>query len=92
MWMRDAILNDNLPKIEKMDNYRYFPYRYGHSLMAFIGGTFGDDKLNPLFLSTGKYGLELGFIDALGVDTKTVTEAWHHHMKDLYSCLLYTSN
>ena len=85
MWMRDAILNDNLPKIEKMDNYRYFPYRYGHSLMAFIGGTFGDDKLNPLFLSTGKYGLELGFIDALGVDTKTVTEAWHHHMKDLYS-------
>ncbi|MFZ1702702.1 MAG: basic secretory protein-like protein, partial [Saprospiraceae bacterium] len=85
MWMRDAILNDNLPMINKMDNYRYFPYRYGHSLIAYIGGIFGDDKLGDLFLSTAKFGLDLGFIDALGVDNKTLSEAWHRDLKDLYN-------
>ena len=85
MWMRDAILNNNLPDISKMDNFRYFPYRYGHSLIAFIGGAFGDDKLNQLFISTAKFGLDLGFLDALGVDMKTVTEAWHRDMKNLYN-------
>src|SRR5690606_1548958 len=48
MWMRDAILNDNLPDISKMDQARYFPYRYGHALMAYLGGTYGDDRLNQL--------------------------------------------
>lgn len=85
MWMRDAILNDNLPTISKMDQARYFPYRYGHALIAFIGGTFGDDKLHDLFVSTAIYGLELGFLDALGQDTKTVTEAWHSSMRTLYN-------
>jgi Tol biopolymer transport system component len=85
MWMRDAILNNNLPSIDKMNDFRYFPYRYGHSLIAFIGGTFGDDKLNDLFISTAKYGLELGFIDALGVNTKTITNAWHRNLKELYN-------
>lgn len=85
MWMRDAILNNNLPDISKMDNFRYFPYRYGHSLIAFIGGAFGDDKLNQLFISTAKFGLDLGFLDALGVDMKTVTEAWHRNMKNVYN-------
>jgi len=85
MWMRDAILNNNLPEISKMDDFRYFPYRYGHSLIAFIGGAFGDDKLNQLFTSVAKFGLDLGFIDALGVDMETVTEAWHRDMKNLYN-------
>ena len=85
MWMRDAILNDNLPAISKMDDARYFPYRYGHALIAFIGGTFGDDKLRDLFVSTAIYGLELGFLDALGQDTKTVTEAWHTSLRTLYN-------
>lgn len=84
MWMRDAILNDNLPDISKMNNFKYFPYRYGHSLMAFIGGYFGDNRLNPLFMSTAMYGLELGFIDALGVEVKAVSAAWHSALKMQY--------
>lgn len=88
MWMRDAILNNNLPEIDKMNNFKYFPYRYGHSLLAFLGGYFGDDKLNKMFMSTAKFGLELGFIDAFGHDTKTITQWWHSAMKNQYSPVL----
>jgi len=84
MWMRDAILNDRLPQIDRMTDPRYFPYRYGHSLIAFLGGVFGDNALNPLFMSTGRYGVQLGFIDILGTDTKTITNAWHESMKSHY--------
>ena len=28
MWMRDAILNNNLPEISKMNNFKYFPVLY----------------------------------------------------------------
>lgn len=88
MWMRDAILNDNLPDISKMNNFKYFPYRYGHSLMAFLGGYFGDNKLNNLFMSTAMYGLELGFVDALGVEMKNVSTAWHAALKMQYKEIL----
>jgi hypothetical protein len=88
MWMRDAILNNALPEISKMDNYKYFPYRYGQALMAFLGGYYGDDKLVNLLESTAKYGLELGFIDVFGMDTKTVSTMWHSAMKTHYKTLV----
>ncbi len=88
MWMRDAIINDNLPEISKMNNFKYFPYRYGHSLMAFLGGYFGDNRLNDLFISTAKYGIELGFIEALGVESKNVSAGWHQALKLQYRDVL----
>ncbi|MGB4958262.1 MAG: hypothetical protein WBO36_02240 [Saprospiraceae bacterium] len=88
MWMRDAILQNDLPEISKMNNYKYFPYRYGHSLMAFLGGFYGDDKLNRMFMSTAKYGLELGFVDAFGKDTKTISGMWHAALKTQYAPVL----
>jgi Tol biopolymer transport system component len=88
MWMRDAIINKNLPEISKMNNFKYFPYRYGHSLLAFLGGYFGDDRLNTMFESTAKYGLELGFIDAFGMDTKTISSMWHSALNTQYKPVL----
>jgi len=38
MWMREAIRRDKFPTIDKLDNPKYFPYRYGQALWAFIGG------------------------------------------------------
>ncbi len=88
MWMRDAIINNHLPEISKMNDYKYFPYRYGQSLLAFLGGYYGDDKLNQMFVSTAKFGLELGFVDAFRTDTKTVSSMWHSAMKTHYSKVL----
>jgi len=88
MWMRDAILNNNLPEISKMNNFKYFPYRYGQSLMAFLGGFYGDDKLNKMFMSTAQNGLETGFTEAFGHDTKTISNMWHSALKTHYAPFL----
>jgi Tol biopolymer transport system component len=88
MWMRDAILNNNLPQIDKMNDFKYFPYRYGHSLMAFLGGMFGDEKQAAMFKKVGLYGLELGFIDTYRYDTKTISNMWHSAMKTHWAPVL----
>jgi len=88
MWMRDAIIHDMLPEITKMDDFKYFPYRYGQSLLAFLGGHFGDDKLVRMFESTAKYGLEIGFVDAFGLNTKSISNMWHIAMKTQYNRVL----
>jgi hypothetical protein len=37
MWLRDALLNDDLPDLRAMSSDpKYFPYRYGHAVWAYI--------------------------------------------------------
>src|SRR5918994_4810816 len=42
MWMREAARREKLPDIDDLDNPRYFPYRYGQAVWAFVGGRYGD--------------------------------------------------
>jgi hypothetical protein len=42
VWMRDAALADRLPAIQDLNNPRFFPYRYGQALFAYIGQRYGD--------------------------------------------------
>ena len=78
MWMRDAARREKLPAIDELDDPRYFPYRYGHALWAFIGGKFGD-KAVPSLLRAGAVarGYKEAFEAVLGVDTKELTRQWH---------------
>ena len=32
----------------QLDDPRYFPYRYGQALLAYVGGTYGDDRIGEL--------------------------------------------
>ncbi len=65
MWMRDAALKE-LPDISDLDNiYKYFPYRYGQSLLAYIGGKWGDKKLISLLVVGSKSGNFKKSIDSL---------------------------
>ncbi len=45
MWMRDVVKNKKkkMPTIKDLRNsYKYFPYRYGQAVWAYIGGKYGD--------------------------------------------------
>src|SRR3954451_22834434 len=42
MWMREAARREQLPDVDDLDDPRYFPYRYGQALWAYIGGKYGD--------------------------------------------------
>jgi Tol biopolymer transport system component len=79
MWMREAARREKLPEVDDLDDPRYFPYRYGQALWAYIGGKYGDRVVGQM-LRAGA-GHRAGYQDAikgvLGVDTKTLSKEWH---------------
>jgi Tol biopolymer transport system component len=78
MWMREAVRRERLPEIDKLDNPRYFPYRYGQALWAFIGGRYGDRTVgNLLRAAVGRDGYKGAFERVLGVSSKDLSQQWH---------------
>jgi Tol biopolymer transport system component len=78
MWMREAIRRDTFPDIDHLDNPKYFPYRYGHALWAYIGGAYGDRAVGRLLRAgVGQNGYEGAFARVLGVSSKELSQRWH---------------
>jgi Tol biopolymer transport system component len=78
MWMREAARREKLPDIKDLDNPRYFPYRYGQALWAYIGGKYGDGVIDDLLrTSIGRDGYDGAFKQILGVDAKALSAEWH---------------
>jgi hypothetical protein len=78
MWMREAARREKLPDIKDLEDPRYFPYRYGQALWAFIGGRYGDRAVGNLLRgSNGRGGYEDAFKGILGVDSKELSKQWH---------------
>lgn len=53
VWMRDAAVADRLPSIEDLNNPRFFPYRYGQALFAYIGQRYGDRAIPAIMRRLG---------------------------------------
>ena len=47
MWIRDAARQEMLPEIKDLNNPKYFPYRWGQAVWAYIGGRYGDRAVGP---------------------------------------------
>jgi Tol biopolymer transport system component len=78
MWMREAARREKLPDIKDLDDPRYFPYRYGQALWAYIGGKYGDRMVGDLLrASGGRNGFDAAFKQLLGVDSKQLSKEWH---------------
>ncbi len=45
MWLRDAAVEDRLPRLQDLDNPRFFPYRFGHAFWAYVAGRWGDELI-----------------------------------------------
>lgn len=88
MWMRDAVLSGDVPTLRQLDNYKYFPYRWGQVFWAFITGIKGDDIIKPLFDATAKYGFENACQVVLGMDSKELSELWVGTLKKHYGDFL----
>jgi Tol biopolymer transport system component len=56
MWMRDAVRRGELPKFGDLEDFRYFPYRWGQAFWAYMGGTYGDDVVGALLRAAGRNG------------------------------------
>ncbi len=85
MWMRDAVMNDDVPRFKDLDNYaKYFPYRWGQAYWAFITGIYGDEVIPTLFMNTAKLGLKKATLLTLGVSDDTLSTVWQKTLKDYY--------
>ena len=81
MWMREAVLNDDIPKLDKMDNPKYFPYRWGHAFWAFVTAKYGDDVIRPLYENTAKFGLEYAIPLTLTTSLDSLSDEWQAAIK-----------
>jgi hypothetical protein len=93
MWMRDAVHRKQLPQISKLDNsYKYFPYRWGQAVWAYITGRWGDEVVGKMMKSVGRTGdYEVILEGVLGIKLKQLSADWHKSMQDAYNPLLEKS-
>lgn len=89
MWMRDAYSRNDIPSLKQMteQSYKYFPYRYGQAFWSYIGSTYGDTVIMPLFMETAKYGYELGVQRVFGYDAQTISTLWKNSVENAYKAL-----
>jgi hypothetical protein len=89
MWLRDAVRQDELPAIKDLDNPKYFPYRWGHALWAYISGRWGDEVIGQLLASApSPGGIDAAFEKVLGVKTAELSSAWQSSIRERYGPIL----
>ncbi len=90
MWMRDAVRRKQLPQISKLENsYKYFPYRWGQAVWAYMTGRWGDEIIGKMMKSVGRTGdYEVILEGVLGIKLKQLSADWHKSMQDAYNPLL----
>ncbi|MBK6817709.1 MAG: PD40 domain-containing protein [Saprospiraceae bacterium] len=88
MWMRDAVLQGDVPGFKQLENPRYFPYRYGQAFWAFLAGMYGDDVIRPMFVNTAIYGIETASAITLGVTADQLSERFQNALRTYYDPFL----
>jgi hypothetical protein len=89
MWIRDAIRRDELPTIRQMTREsRFFPYRFGQALWAYIGGRYGDDAVIEVYRRSLRVGFEGAITQVIGMDTDTLSVRWKEQVAREYLPLM----
>lgn len=86
MWMRDTYLSNSLPSLRDMTENmnRYNPYRFGQAFWSYIGSTYGDTVIMPLFMNTAMYGYENAVRRVFGYDAQTLSNLWRNSIQNAY--------
>jgi Tol biopolymer transport system component len=96
MWLRGALADtakDSLPTFRQLDDPRYFPYRYGHALLAYIAGHWGDRAIGQLLRRAGRRrGMDIAIREALSVSPDELVKRWHAEVHAAYDPLRQTTS
>lgn len=86
MWMRDAVQQNKLPTIKDLSNtFKYFPYRWGQALWAYVAGRWGDRTIPDLLTAAGATGdMNGAFAKLLGVTPEQLSKDWQASLKAAY--------
>ena len=85
MWLRDAARQETLPSIKDLDNPKYFPYRWGQALWAYVGGRWGDEVIGDMLDIAARNGIEEAFQRVLGTPSKQVSADWQASIRQAYA-------
>ncbi len=89
MWMRDAIRRDDMPTMKQLTrDPKYFPYRFGQALWAFVGGTYGDDAVIQIYRRSLRVGFENAIQQVLGMPSDTLSVRWREQIAEEYLPLM----
>ena len=89
MWMRDAALRNDLPSIKKLTtDPRYFPYRYGQALWAYIGGKWGDQGVSDVYRASLRGGWDAALRRVIGISSDSLSKEWLASIRDTYMPLM----
>src|SRR5438046_9960429 len=85
-WVRDAVVNGNLPTIEQMTERpdKYFPYRYGESLWEYVGARWGDAAIGEILQNATSLGIARAFQRQLGRTLHELSDDWREAMNATY--------
>jgi len=85
-WVRDAVINGNLPTVEQMTERpdKYFPYRYGESLWEYVGGRWGDAAIGEILQNATTLGIARAFQRQLGLTLHELSDDWREAMNAKY--------
>ncbi|MBP9076387.1 MAG: PD40 domain-containing protein [Haliscomenobacter sp.] len=81
MWMRDAVVNKDVPTLDQMNNPKYFPYRYGHAFWVFLTGLKGDDIIEPFFRAIYLYGVDVAIPMVLNMKKEDLSKLWQEALQ-----------
>ena len=89
MWLRDAARQDTLPAIDKLDDPKYFPYRWGQAFWAYVGGRWGDQVVRQMLGIAASAGdVDVAIEKVLGIKTKELSDDWHTAIRRAYDPVL----
>lgn len=85
MWLRDAALRGELPTIDQLTrDPRFFPYRYGQALWAYIGGRWGDRAVTELYRFATRAGWDAALQRVLGLSSSSLSQQWITSIRSTY--------
>ena len=82
MWMRDAAHQNKLPSYSRLSDPRFFPYRFGESLFAYIAARWGERSVGDVLKAArGNGDATRAIRGALGVGADTLVLDWHQAIR-----------
>ena len=89
MWLRGALRQDEFPTIRDLTlGGKFFPYRFGQALWAYVGGTYGDDAVVQLFRRSLRIGFSPAIEQVLGISQDSLSVDWKRSVERAYGSLM----
>lgn len=86
MWLRDAVVHDDVPTIDDISSDpRYFPYRYGQALWAFMASKWGDPVVPQIFRESINTSLDSAYRKVIGLQQEEISKQWVKAVKNDYT-------